>query len=431
MDVRRCPPRSLRARSRRAVSLTCVVLLSLSVGCAGGVGMFQSHPAQQPVAQQTAASQPTSAPASEPADPIADWARKMADRRNSARTPHRRDNGDTQHAPELASSVESDQPFGGADEEPRVIRSPQPATQPSAAQPSVTNAPNSTASLVGPIVTSQPAAAAPQSQPTRPPSVSSVTARSDRDFAFSRGAEPQRKAALNSPEKATAIPATLRELLDQLPDDSANDLRGQVHQHLLWAIAGDAEKARRPLQFATRDQQEVCTRFVDAVLALADMSGGRPTDELTAILSPLVDLKESLAHLAELQVPSMEICRAVRGFGQYDTMTPRFVAGRDNEFVLYAEIRDFVSERTDDGQYKSVFGMKVAILNRAGDVVHELAAPEMVDQCRARRSDCFVSPLIRLPKSLSPGEYVVKATISDKIGRKVAERQTMIRLTDR
>jgi hypothetical protein len=92
-------------------------------------------------------------------------------------------------------------------------------------------------------------------------------------------------------------------------------------------------------------------------------------------------------------------------------------------------VRDFVSEKQDDGLYQTRFDLRTTVLNRAGDTALEYTDADVVDRCRNRRSDCFIPRLIRLPATLSPGEYVVKVSVTDKLGRKVAENRVTIRVT--
>lgn len=433
------------ARHRQFKICVLAPMVAFLTGCQGMPAWMQPQPPPTkqvaPEPKVAAASQPASKPTEAPDEllnPIRDWAAKMAAQAAARRGSAKPD--DPTDETQLAADLDPEGGDGAGRlpprESERIISSSGRASRGAGAA-------NTRSDLdVEPPAKSDSAPAAPASQPTttpvapavasKPPTVSGVTARSERDFAIQRRSGAPDTPSLNSPEKATVLPATLRELLDALPEDtSGSDLRSQIVQRILQAAAGDADKARKPLTLATREQQEVCGRFVDAVLALREVNGGRPDDELASVLAPLAELRESLAAIVDLKLPTIEVCRAVRGFGQYEAMTPTFVAGRDNEFVLYAEVSDFVSERGEDGWYKSVFGLKVAVLSRAGDAVQEIAAPEMVDRCRTRRQDCFVSPLVRLPRTLSPGEYVVKVTISDRIGEKVAERQTTIRVVDR
>jgi hypothetical protein len=98
---------------------------------------------------------------------------------------------------------------------------------------------------------------------------------------------------------------------------------------------------------------------------------------------------------------------------------------------VYCEVKNFVSRLKDDGRYESLFSMRTAILNRAGDVVLDMKDEHVPDICQTRRQDCFIPRLVRLPATLSPGEYVAKVTIVDKIGEKVAEKRATFRIVAR
>ena len=149
-----------------------------------------------------------------------------------------------------------------------------------------------------------------------------------------------------------------------------------------------------------------------------------------AAAAQLTELQESLRRLSDLNMPVLTICSAVRGYGQYEVVEPaRFLAG-GAEFVLYCEVRDFTSELRDN-YYYTTFDMTTAILNRTGDTVFEIKDPDITDRCRNRRQDCFIPRLIRLPASLSPGQYVAKVTVVDKLGQKVAENRATFQLVAR
>ena len=136
-------------------------------------------------------------------------------------------------------------------------------------------------------------------------------------------------------------------------------------------------------------------------------------------------------RLSDLSLPVLKICSAVRSYGQYDALDPpRLLAGTAAEFVLYCEVSDFVSELRD-GLYTTTFDMTTAILNRSGDAVLEIKDADIVDRCRNRRHDCFIPRLVRLPATLSPGQYVAKVTVVDKLGQKLAENRALFQLVAR
>ena len=124
--------------------------------------------------------------------------------------------------------------------------------------------------------------------------------------------------------------------------------------------------------------------------------------------------------------------RAVRGYGRYEAFDPpAFSAGRENEFVIYCQIENFVSREREDRKFESQCSMRTTVLNRAGDTVLEINDEHIADECRTRRRDCFIPRLVHLPATLSPGQYVVKVTIVDKIAGKVAEKRSTFRIVAR
>ncbi len=124
----------------------------------------------------------------------------------------------------------------------------------------------------------------------------------------------------------------------------------------------------------------------------------------------------------------MALCRSVGGFGRYEEIAPAgFAAGSVSEFVSYCEVRNFHSERVKGGGYETRFSMRTTVMNRGGDTVLDIKDADVLDRCRNLRRDCFLSRVVRLP-ALTPGEYVVKVTLVDKLGEKVAENRATFRV---
>jgi hypothetical protein len=233
---------------------------------------------------------------------------------------------------------------------------------------------------------------------------------------------------VNSPAYARSTPASLREFLEQSLPPEESSFRAQLDRRMLWVMAGDYERARAPLDCVTAEQHELATRFVEAWIAIRDCNIADPARAASAAAHELDELRQSLQRLSDLSIPTLRICSAVRNFGQYDALDPaRFPAGAPAEFVLYCEVRDFVSDLKDD-LYTSTFDLTTAILNRAGDTMLEIKDANIVDRCRNRRHDCFISRLVRLPANLPPGQYVAKVTLVDKLGQKVAENRAPFQL---
>lgn len=250
-------------------------------------------------------------------------------------------------------------------------------------------------------------------------------------------AEPTKSArpadfSLNKPESASVADNDFQEMLEAALNSSTDPgFRAQIDKRLIAILAGKYDLARHPLEMASAAQQEMTGRFVESLIAIREGHGGDPASESAKVLEQINVLRDSLQKTSLLTLPTFAICRAVKGFGQYEPLSPpQFAAGRETEFVAYCEIRNFASEKRDGGQFQSRFSMKVAVLYGENQV-HSISADDIVDNTRTRRSDCFLSPLIRLPATLAPGDYVARITIHDKIGEKFAETTAKFRVVSK
>jgi hypothetical protein len=283
-------------------------------------------------------------------------------------------------------------------------------------------------------VAEQPASPAPQdAAPGEPPGVESVSARAATDGRLHSASADDTAPSVNAPASAANAPITLQEFVEQWLQQPADaSLRNQFDRRLLLVLAGEYEQARQPLEMVSSEQQQMVAHFVETLIAIRAAHGGNPGEEANRVLTQLEQLQDSLIPLSELSIPKLALTRAVRGYGRYEAFDPaHFPAGRENELVVYCEVANFVSRPTDAGRHESQFAMRTTVLNRSGDVVLELNDEHITDECRARRHDCFIPRLIRLPATLSPGEYVVKVTVIDRIGEKVAESRTTFRIVAR
>lgn len=263
-----------------------------------------------------------------------------------------------------------------------------------------------------------------------PPTIKRVTVRPDQPVVTA--ARPTPAPIVNSPQTALGS-ANLADFIDAYaPAGDDADFRRQLDRRVLQAMSGEYERAREPINPAPAEQQRLASAFIEALIAMREAHGGQPDMESHEILDRMAGLREELERASELSIQRMAICRAVRGFGQYDEISPpTFLAGRESEIVAYCELRDFASESLKDGQFESRFSMTITLLSASGDVALEMKDEGIVDRCRARRRDCFIPRLVRIPASLSPGDYVIKATVVDTIRNKVAQQTTPLKLVAR
>lgn len=236
---------------------------------------------------------------------------------------------------------------------------------------------------------------------------------------------------INRPTRASGAPLSLQSFLEQWSGDADDaNFRQQLDLRIMRVIAGDDLGARQPLPMASTEQQELAARLIESLIAVReDAHGGDPPRVANRVLEEWQRLEDVLRPLSELRLPVIAVCSEVAGFGQYEPIIPpRFRAGVANEFVLYCEVRNFVRRKQDDGFYETRFDLRTRVLNQAGEAVLDLRDNDVIDRCRQPRQDCFVPRLVRLPSTFAPGEYVVKVTVIDKLGEKLAENRATIQV---
>lgn len=279
------------------------------------------------------------------------------------------------------------------------------------------------------------AAAAPSEPPapTTAPAIAAVSARGVGEPVTRTAPAGDVAPQINAPAAAASAAEAreLSEVVDHWLSEAERDpsFRRQMDTRLLRLMLGDYEQARRPLDVATDAQREMARRIVDAVIAIREGHLGDPQSANRSALESLEPLLDVLRTASAVEISTPVLCSEVRGFGQFQPIEPaEFASGVASEFVTYVEVRNFRSEQRDDAYFHTLFDMRTTILTSAGDTVLELRDSSIVDRCRNRRRDCFIPRLVRLPATLSPGSYVVKITLVDKLAECAGESRTTFRV---
>lgn len=194
------------------------------------------------------------------------------------------------------------------------------------------------------------------------------------------------------------------------------------------AFHRDSDAAEMPasLPASARGILASLMRLVPAIRGLA-RDASTPGNEA---LVRLDDLRRILVDRSDPVVSKIALCRKVVTFGVYDEIGPSdFVAGRENQAIVYTEIRNLRAERSDDGRYVSRLGTRLEVLTAAGHSVWQHEEPEIVDESRDRRIDFFVAERIVLPSTLSAGDYVLKVMVQDKLSERMHEASTSFVIT--
>jgi hypothetical protein len=193
----------------------------------------------------------------------------------------------------------------------------------------------------------------------------------------------------------------------------------QVQSRLLYLLAGDAQRAVKPLVGMPPNVRDYWRNQLWAV-ARALEAGDDPAKagEMLALLN---DAALALRQQVGLTVSVPVFCREVTNFGNYrEFESYDFAAG--TKVVVYWEVRNFASVEQQDG-FRTRLAASFEILDHAGKSVHRSEHPFPDDVCRQRRHDYFNAVLFQLPKDLRPGRHVLKVTVRDVTADRIAEKQ--------
>ena len=144
---------------------------------------------------------------------------------------------------------------------------------------------------------------------------------------------------------------------------------------------------------------------------------GDQSQDREALSAAALALTETLGERKPLRLAQAVLCGRISGFGLYEPfMTNEFRRGSLQQILLYTELANFKSSLQSDGQ-TVVKVVQELSLYRAGSGSAECVWAEQparaTDLSRTKRSDFFLQQLLRLPKTLAPGDYELRVKVTD------------------
>jgi hypothetical protein len=145
---------------------------------------------------------------------------------------------------------------------------------------------------------------------------------------------------------------------------------------------------------------------------------------LSRKVRPILELADRLRSQAELSIPTLLLCKDVKGFGDYEPIDPvRFIAGEKNKALIYCEVENFSSSPTGEKKmWETRLSQEAVLYTESGLQVWSDVAGKVVDHARNRRHDFFIVKRILLPQNLTIGRYLLKVTVEDQQAKRVAEQ---------
>ncbi|MGB1126264.1 MAG: hypothetical protein ACPG4Q_13740 [Phycisphaeraceae bacterium] len=191
------------------------------------------------------------------------------------------------------------------------------------------------------------------------------------------------------------------------------------------SVASD-HKQMDPLLLDALDpkSREQVARYHQMLAVIFDELAGDHDAKLTR--QEMIRKIDEVFGAQPLTIETLKLCREVSGYGVFEPFaTTRFLAGRENPVVVYAEIENFKHVPREDGEYEVRLEQTIELFDAAGQAVVWRSGPEsMVDVSRNKRRDFFVVKRVDLPQRLPAGGYRLKVRIADKHSGSICE-QTM------
>ncbi|MCH7688478.1 MAG: hypothetical protein IH899_17645 [Planctomycetes bacterium] len=193
-----------------------------------------------------------------------------------------------------------------------------------------------------------------------------------------------------------------------------------VFLRMLYLMSGQQERALQPIPGLNSADQEFWQQVFWGIAnyfsyeAMPDAS-----DRATQTIAQLRLAIQKLQEEARLELRNVVFARNIASFGNY-TSFERDDFSPGQPVLVYAEVSNFKSESTADGQYRTILRSTIEIMTPDGRVVERMVFPATEDLCRNYRGDYFHSYEFSIPQRASLGPHVLKLTVVDQLKKKVA-----------
>ena len=270
----------------------------------------------------------------------------------------------------------------------------------------------------------------------------------ERETVGGGGASAELEKSVSAAPEIPELPATVRPLtsLDSVIEALEQELREwpgaasgrperleewrrrQTDLRLLYGVAGRSADAARVIEGLPREEQEFWQSLMLAMNQYrATGTEADRTEQLTETLAQLRAATRHLQPLSRLEIYRLQFCTRIDGFGNAAAFpTSDFEPGQ--RLLLYAGVRNFRSELTGDGRYRSEFAAIVEFLREEdGEVLERIRLPQIPDECDEERTDYFQS--FELTAPVLEGNYIVRLHLRDQLTRQTTEAR--LRMTIR
>jgi hypothetical protein len=211
------------------------------------------------------------------------------------------------------------------------------------------------------------------------------------------------------------------------PERLAEWRKKQTDLRMLYCVSGRSADAARVIEGLPREEQEFWQSMMLAMnRCRAGGEGESRTEQFTEALGQVRAAARALQPLSKLEIHRLQFCTRIDGFGNVTAFpTADFEPGQ--RLLLYAGVRNFRSELTSEGRYRSEFAAVVEFLREEdGEVLERIRLPQIPDECDEERTDYFQS--FELTAPVLEGGYIVRLQLRDQLTRQTAEARLRMRI---
>ena len=207
---------------------------------------------------------------------------------------------------------------------------------------------------------------------------------------------------------------------DGSPEARVEYVRKHVALRLLYLMGNHQERALTAIPGLPPAEQEFWQQMLWGMVNSLDVEHiPRASDRATQTISQLNGAIRRLQEQADLQIRHVAFCHQILYFGNYEKL-PRNEFSPGQEALLYAEIDNFKSDPTPDGQYRTLLRSTIEILSPSGELRKQIDFPATEDLCSTYRRDYFHNYQFRVPERMPLGPHVLKLTVFDELSGKLS-----------
>ncbi|MFO1007774.1 MAG: hypothetical protein U0929_17570 [Planctomycetaceae bacterium] len=209
---------------------------------------------------------------------------------------------------------------------------------------------------------------------------------------------------------------------DDSPAEKQAYIQRQVYLRMLYLMDAEPEKAQLPISDVQPVDQEFWTSMFWGMSNYFDVEHtGDPGTRAAQTIAQLNSASRQLQSVADLELRNVCFSPQIDGWGLYERFDrDEFEPGQ--EVLLYGEIRNFSSEATATGFYRTAISSTIEIVraNEEDSLLERNDLGQTEDLCRGQRTDFYNSYRIMIPHHLSPGSYQLRLTVEDKLSNRLA-----------